>query len=124
MDNRPYQPFTELEVWKNAREFKKEMEALTKTFPPEEKYRLGDQLIRAARSINGNIAEGHGRYTFRDQLHFCIQARGSLSEVLNHLIDAYDCIYITQEQLQDFKVKYNTVESLLNGYIAYLRSKL
>ncbi|HEY1022396.1 MAG TPA: four helix bundle protein [Flavisolibacter sp.] len=100
------------------------MEALVKSFPAEEKYRLCDQLIRAARSINTNIAEGHGRYTFKDHLHFCIQARGSLSEVLNHLIDAFDCAYITEEQLLSFRAKYTEVESLLNGYIVYLCGKL
>jgi four helix bundle protein len=124
IEHKSYQPFTELEVWKKAREFKKEMEALAKTFPAEEKYRLSDQLIRSARSINGNIAEGHGRHTYKDQLHFCVQARGSLSEVLNHLIDAFDCAYITQEQLHAHKLKYNEVEALLNGYITYLRGKL
>jgi four helix bundle protein len=124
IEHKSYQPFTELEVWKKAREFKKEMEALAKTFPAEEKYRLSDQLIRSARSINGNIAEGHGRHTYKDQLHFCVQARGSLSEALNHLIDAFDCAYITQQQLHAHKLKYNEVEALLNGYITYLRGKL
>lgn len=124
MERKPYQSFTELEVWKKAREFKKEVEALTKLFPAEEKYRLSDQLIRAARSINANIAEGHGRFTFKDQLHFCIQARGSLSEVLNHLFDALDCDYITPLQLQQYQKKYAEVASLLNGYISYLRGKL
>lgn len=107
------------------------MEALAKTFPAKEKYRLSDQLIRSARSINGNILKGHGRHTYKDQLHFCIQTQGSLSEVLNHLIDAYDCTYITQEQLHShsykinsYKIKYNEIEAFLNGYISYLRSKI
>jgi four helix bundle protein len=123
-ENKSNQPFTELKVWQKAREFKKEMEALAKTFPVEEKHRLTDQLIRSARSINSNIAEGHGRHTYKDQIHFCIQARGSLSETFNHLIDAYDCKYITDEQLLTYKTKFHEVESLLNGYISYLRGKL
>ena len=124
MEQKPHRSFTELEVWKKAREFKKEMEALVKTFPTEEKYRLCDQLIRAARSINANIDEGHGRFTYKDQLHFCVQARGSLSEVLNHLFDAIDNNYISEDQFHILKIKYNEVESLLNGYITYLRGKL
>jgi four helix bundle protein len=124
MDQKPHRSFTELEVWKKAREFKKEMEALAKTFPAEEKFRLCDQLIKAARSINANIADGHDRFTYKDQLHFCIQARGSLSEVLNHLFDAFDSNYISEDQFHIFKMKYKDVESLLNGYITYLRSKL
>ena len=121
MKHESHQSFNELEVWKKAREFKKEMEALCKTFPAEEKYRLCDQLTRSARSINANIAEGHGRFTYKDQLHFCIQARGSLSETLNHLIDAFDCKFITHEQLSFYKLKYDEVEKLLNGYISFLR---
>jgi four helix bundle protein len=115
LDHQPHQSFTELDVWKKAREWKIEIEQLTKTFPVEEKYRLTDQIIRSARSINGNIAEGHGRFTFKDQLHFCVQARGSWSETMNHLIDAFDAKYITAEQLQYFKAKTDEVGKLLNG---------
>jgi four helix bundle protein len=97
---------------------------LVKTFPIEEKFRLCDQLIRSSRSINANISEGHGRFTYKDQIHFCIQARGSLSETLNHLIDAYDCKYITVETLQQFKAKIEEIERLLNGYISYLRKMI
>ena len=107
-----------------SKRIKKEIEQLTKTFPPEEKYRLTDQIIRTVRSINANIAEGHGRFTFKDQLHFCIQARGSLSETVNHLIDAFDAKYISSEQLQYFKRKADDVGKLLNGYINYLRRNL
>lgn len=119
-----YKPFTELEVWKKAREFKIEIELLTKSFPPDEKYRLTDQIIRSVRSINANIAEGHGKYGYPDQIKYCINARGSLSETLNHLIDAYDCHYITKDQLVLLEEKYAGVMRLLNGYINYLRNLL
>jgi four helix bundle protein len=80
MNEKAHQSFTELEVWKKARVFKNEIKELTGIFPAEEKFRLTDQLIRSSRGINATIAEGHGRYTFKDQHHFCIIARGSLSE--------------------------------------------
>jgi four helix bundle protein len=124
MIEKSYQSFTELEVWKKARQLKIDIEMLVKTFPIEEKFRLCDQLIRSSRSINANISEGHGRFTYKDQIHFCIQARGSLSETLNHLIDAYDCKYITVETLQQFKAKIEEIERLLNGYISYLRKMI
>src|SRR5688572_24103967 len=124
MESQAHQNFTVLEVWQKGRELKKEIEALAKTFPAEEKYRMGDQIIRAVRSINANIAEGHGRFTYKDQLHFCIQARGSLSETLNHLIDAYDSEYISQDQLLYYKTKVDDVGKLLNGYITYLRKNI
>ncbi len=118
-----HKSFTELVVWKKARELKNEIKALADTFPPEEKFRLTDQLIRSFRSVSSNISEGHGRFTYKDQVKFCIQARGSLSETLNHLIDAYDCNYISEEQLEYFKKKIDEVGKLLNGYITWLRNQ-
>ena len=124
MNDNAYKSFTELEVWKKARALKNDIKELAQTFSSEEKFKLTDQIIRSSRSITATIAEGHGRYTFKDQLHFCIIARGSLSETYNHLIDAFDCNYINQELLNSFKYKIEEVERLLNGYITYLRKNL
>ena len=124
MSEEAHQRFTDLEVWKQARILKNELKELTVSFPNEEKFRLSDQIIRASRAINAMIAEGHGRYTMKDQLHFCIMARGSLSETFNHIIDARDCNYINDQQIEDLKLKIEQVARLLNGYISYLRKKL
>ncbi len=116
----PFQSFEELEVWKEARALKKSIRQLTDTFPPEEKYRLTDQIIRSSRSVGIQIAEGHGRQTNADEKRFCIIGRGSLSETLAHLIDAYDEAYITEETLNEYRLKVKTVERLLNGYMRWL----
>lgn len=116
--------FAELEVWKKMRLLKIKIEKITKTFPAEEKFRLTDQIIRSGRGVNSCIAEGHGRYTFPDRIHFCVIARGSLSETYNHLIDAYDCNFITKEELTAFENDINEVEKILNGYINWLRSQI
>jgi len=119
-----YESFEELVVWQKARELKNEIFELVKTFPNEEKYRLSNQLIRSSRSVNGQISEGHGRKTFPDRLNYAIMARGSLSETLNHLIDAFDCKYISGEQLQYFRGKVAGVWRPLNGYVTWLESKV
>ncbi len=124
MNEKIHQNFTELVVWRKSRELKNELFELCKTFPSDEKFRLTDQIIRSSRSVNATIAEGHGRYTYKDQIHYCIQSRGSLSETYNHLIDAFDCKYISKEKLNYFKLKIDEVQKLLNGYIAYLRKNL
>lgn len=113
-----YKSFTDLDVWKIARQYKNAIFELSKEFPPEEKYRLVDQIVRSSRSIGDNISEGYGRYTYKDQLHFCVQARGSLFETINQLIDAYDCKYISNEVFIQFKQKAFELEKLLNGYMA------
>src|SRR5580698_8683593 len=107
--------FTELEVWKQARVIRRYISALTKTFPSEEKYRLADQIIRSSRSIGNNLAEGHGRFHYQDNIRFCIMARGSLSETLDHLIIARDEKIIPDEILNSFQTEYETCLKLLNG---------
>ena len=119
-----HQGFTDLEFWKKARILKNEVKTLVDIFPLEEKYRLTDQLIRSSRCINAVVAEGYGRFTFKDQLHFCIIARGSLYETLNHLIDAFDCKFIDEGKLVYFKNMIDEIAKLLNGYINYLRKNL
>jgi four helix bundle protein len=78
--------FEDLETWKKCRQFRNEISLLIKQFPAEEKYRLVDQLHRSSRSVTANIAEGHGRFHYQDNLKFCRNARGSLNEVLDHII--------------------------------------
>ena len=115
--------FEELELWKKARDFKNDIRSLSKHFPTDEKFRLTDQVVRSSRSINALITEGHGRFTYPDQIHYCVQARGSLSETINHLIDASDDLYITTDQLSVYKQKGKEIERLLNGYLVYIRRK-
>jgi len=111
--------FTELEVWKQSRKVRQWVSKLVKSFPLDEKYRLTDQIIRSSRSIGNNIAEGHGRFHYQDNIRFCIIARGSLTETLDHLLIAIDEEIVTNEILQSFQPEYDSCLRLLNGYIQY-----
>jgi four helix bundle protein len=115
--------FTDLEVWKKARAFRKRIFHLTRSFPKEEKYALTDQLLRASRSVTANIAEGHGRFHYQENIRFCRIARGSLFEVLDHLICAVDCQLITEKQLLELKEEIEQINRILNGYIGYLKKQ-
>ena len=116
------QSFTDLDVWKNARKLKIRIWNLVKTFPVDEKFRLTDQLIQSSRCICSVIAEGHGKFTYKDKINYCMIGRGSLSETWNHLIDAFDSNYITKEELSSFKTVIDENAKLLNGYISFLKS--
>ncbi|MEQ9405292.1 MAG: four helix bundle protein [Cyclobacteriaceae bacterium] len=117
------QNLTDLEVWKKGRVFRNEISRLVKTFPMNEKFRLNDQLIRSARSITANIAEGHGRFHFQENIQFCRQARGSLVESYDHLTVALDEGYLTNSIFEDFVVRYEELIKMLNGYISYLKKR-
>jgi len=115
--------FTELEAWRKSRTLRNEIFELVKTFPAEEKYRLTDQIIRSSRSIGNNIAEGHGRYHYIDSSKFLVNARGSATETIDHLIIALDIQLITQETFDKYKLQCEECMKLINGYINYLRQQ-
>lgn len=112
--------FEDLECWKSAVELRKELKSFISQFPPEEKYRLTDQIIRCSRSVTNNIAEGFGRYHYLENAKFCRNSRGSLMELADHFIVAEECGYITNEQLKEIKNKIQQTNLILNGYINYL----
>lgn len=117
------QDITDLETWKQARIFRKEVSVLCKALPNDEKYRLTDQLMRASRSISANIAEGYGRFHYQENIQYCRQARGSLIECFDHFTVALDEEFIIEEIFNDLNNKYQHLLKLLNGYIAYLQKR-
>ncbi|MEC7755888.1 MULTISPECIES: four helix bundle protein [unclassified Roseivirga] len=117
--------FKELEVWKQTRELRKEIAQLVKRFPTDEKYKLTDQMIRAARSVTANIAEGYGRFHYQENIQFCRISRGSLTELQDHLTVAVDEGYIDESEEKLFDIRIEECIRILNGYINYLlKSKL
>lgn len=78
--------FEDLEVWQLAIDLAVKVYKLISYFPKEEKYGIVDQLRRAVTSISANIAEGFGRYHYKDSVKFFYNARGSLLEVHSFLL--------------------------------------
>jgi four helix bundle protein len=115
--------FETLEVWKAARDLRKAISQIVRDLPNPERFRLSDQMLRASRSVTANIAEGHGRYHFQENIQFCRQARGSLYELLDHLIVALDEGYISEEIFYKLKNNIFNVIKVLNGYTKYLRNR-
>jgi len=115
--------FEDLEVWQYCRQLRIDLMELTIGFPPDEKYRLTDQEIRAARSVTNTLAEGYGRFFYRDSIHFYRQSRGSLYELVDHLIIACDNGYISNDSLSIYKERCYSAIKLVIGYIRYLKKK-
>ncbi len=115
--------FESLEAWKACRNLRLKVSTLVKSLPHEEKFRMSDQLIRASRSTTANIAEGHGRFHYQENIQFCRHAKGSLSEILDHLICAFDEKYISDEKLSEFRKDIELCIRILNGYISYLQKQ-
>ena len=115
--------FRDLDVWKKCRNIRIMIWKLCKRFPAEEKFRLADQMIRASRSSTANIAEGYGRFHFQENIQFCRQSRGSLFELIDHLLVAEECEYIDSEEKEELIEHIISAIRLLNGYIKYLKTR-
>lgn len=109
--------FSQLEAWRVNHQLVIAIYKLTATFPQSEKYGLSDQIRRAASSITANIAEGWGRYHFADKNRFYYNARGSSTEVQNHLILAKDLDLLSNERYEELKLLSFQGFLLLNGLI-------
>jgi four helix bundle protein len=118
-----YQTFEDLEVYQVAREFRKAMYRVDRRLPEIEKFALASQIRRAAVSLTSNIAEGHGRFHFLEQIKFMLQARGSLEELLDDLNVCIDENYFPVEQIEKLESDGWRVHRLINGYIRFLRSR-
>jgi four helix bundle protein len=118
-----FRTFEDLEVYKKARDFRKGMYGVARKLPTFEKYELASQIRRAAVSLTNNIAEGHGRFHYLEQLKFLFQARGSLQELLDDLNVCDDEGYLTPSEVGALKEQGKEVHRLIAGYARYLRSR-
>jgi len=112
--------YKELDVWVQARELVKTVYVLIRTFPKEEQYALTSQIRRCVISVSSNIAEGRGRQTAKETIHFLHISRGSLYELETQLILADDLDYVNTE-LNNILKEIERVKKLLNGFINYLK---
>jgi four helix bundle protein len=112
-----------LEVWQYAHELVLTVYELTRCFPTEEKYRLVDQLCRTAASIPTNIAEGKGRSSTKEYLHFLTVARGSIEEVKYLLLLSHDLGYVSATLDSEISNGYDRVGRMLNGLIRSFKQR-
>ncbi len=111
-----------LDVWRKARDLAIEVyRIIIPKLPDYEKYNLSSQIRRAAISVPANIAEGYGRFYYQSNIHFCYIARGSLEELISHLILVFDLGLVPKEDHLRLLTEANNLVLLINGYISYLK---
>lgn len=116
--------FEKLKVWQEAKKLVVDVYHLLDSFPRFEKYALCDQIRRAIVSVPSNIAEGSGRRSLKEQIHFLEIAYGSLMETYNQLLIAIELNYITEESLEVIKPSIDAVAKMINGLSNSYEQKL
>lgn len=107
--------FEKLNVWQEAKKLVVDVYNLLDAFPKFEKYALCDQIRRAVVSVPSNIAEGSGRKSLKEQIHFLEISYGSLMETYNQLLIAIDLTYISEESVENIKPRIDSVAKMING---------
>ena len=116
--------YKELEVWKKGIDLSLLIYKLTYSFPPDEKFGLTSQLRRCSVSIPSNIAEGWGRSSTKEYIHYLQIARGSLMEIETQLIIAFKLNYFSEEKNKNIIELSTSILMMLNKLISRLKSKL
>ena len=107
--------YRKLKVYHQSKQLVTNIYSLTKSFPLQEQYGLSNQIQRAAISIPSNIAEGMGRFSFKERIHFLEIAYGSLMEVMCQLEIAEQLTYITSNNLIEQENLVSEIASMLIG---------
>lgn len=121
MANETIKSFESLTVWQEAQNLAVAVYKETKRFPKEELFGITSQLRRAASSVSANIAEGFGRSSKNDKLHFYTIAYGSLLETKNFLYLSAKLGYIDESTLRTLIAQTTSCQKLLNAFKAGLQ---
>lgn len=107
--------YKKLEVYQYSKELVTAVYQQLSLFPQEEKFALCDQLRRAVISIPSNIAEGSGRVSSKEKVHFIEIAYGSLMEVSCQLDIAKDLKYLRESDFTTLMQQMEAIARMLSA---------
>ena len=113
----------EFEVYRLSEELSDMIWNIVNTWDYFAKDTLGKQLVKSADSISANIAEGYGRYHYKENKNFCYFARGSLEETRTWLRKSMRRGLINQSKHQELFDIIKKLPKLLNSYIKSIGSE-
>ena len=119
-----FKSYRDLIAWQRAMDFVTSVYQATAKFPRDEIYGLTSQLRRSAVSVPSNIAEGHGRQTTRDFVHFLSISYGSLNESQTQILIAQRLGYLSADECQALESLSQEVGRLINGLSRSLNAKV
>jgi four helix bundle protein len=122
-DQKRYRTFEDLEVYQVAREFRNAMYRVNRQLPSFERFELGSQIRHASVSLTNNIAEGHGRFHYLEQITFWLNARGSLEELIDDLNVCEDESYLPPAEINSLIQQGWRVHRGLAGCMRWLRQR-
>ncbi|HTD98644.1 MAG TPA: four helix bundle protein [Mucilaginibacter sp.] len=110
----------DLEVYQLAESFDDEVWFIVNEWDYFAKDTVGKQIARSADSISANIAEGYGRYHYKENRNFCYFSRGSIIETKGWLKKSRNRKLLSEDQFNLLYEKLQTIHIKLNAYIKFI----
>ena len=124
MITRKYIDFYDLSSYKLSHELSNKIWFIVIEWDYFAKDTVGKQLVKATDSISANIAEGHGRYSKKDKIHFYRYSFGSLKESKSWIDKSYQRNLLTNEQYNDINSVLELLPKEINSLIKYTNINL
>ncbi len=112
--------FEKLEIYQLAEKLADEIWFIVKDWDNFAKDTIAKQIVRSTDSVGANIAEGNGRFNYKDNRRFIKIARGSLNETRHWSRRAYTRNLLTTEEIERLKPLVEKLTLKLNGYLRSL----
>jgi four helix bundle protein len=115
-----YYNLEDLEVYQLAESFSDEIWFIVHGWDYFAKDTVGKQIVRSADSISANIAEGYGRYHYKENRNFCYFSRGSIIETKGWLKKSKNRNLLGEEEFNGLFEKLQTIHLKLNAYLKFI----
>ncbi|RFZ95044.1 four helix bundle protein [Mucilaginibacter conchicola] len=110
----------DLDVYNLSADFAEKIWTIVLIWDPFSKSTIGKQLVRSADSISANIAEGFGRYHYKENKNFCYFSRGSILETKSWIKKSANRNLITTIEFENLIEQLELIHIKLNAYIKHI----
>jgi len=107
----------DLKLYQECLDFEKEVWDIAINWEGFNRDTIGKPFIQSADAISGNIAQGYGRYSFKDKKHYCYISRGYLLKTKGWLLKSKERELIGEEKADELIEFVEKINRMLNAYI-------
>lgn len=115
--------YKELNIWKRSMKMAVDVYKIVSVFPSSERYELTSQIKRAVVSIASNIAEGAGRNSNNEFVHFLGIANGSSFELTTQMIISAELGLVTYEKINPVLAELDEIQKMMYAFMETLKAQ-